>query len=327
MTHSNELSKIKGIGTKYSKRILDRLNQENIPIEHLKKLSAEELKSLFGIPINAARAIASHYQSNIQETGEVKPSITRVKASTDIRDATVLTLEDEQYPQKLKKILGDKAPPQLFCWGNFDLLERPSIGFCGSRNVTDKGINVTNDISEQVAQLGWVTVSGHAKGVDIASHITALKNGTGTIIVLPEGINGFRLKTELRKLATRENILIISQFPPNATWNVGYAMQRNSTIIGLSDAMVLVESRDSGGTFNAGLTALRLKHPLFVVRFQDTSQSNAGNDYFLQRGAAQIMKSQTTNRAIIDPIVQQVRGRTSSEPPKNPNQLTLFGDE
>jgi DNA processing protein len=130
----------------------------------------------------------------------------------------------------------------------------------------------------------------------------------------------------LHTLVFGEGIVIVSEFSPEAKWNVGYAMQRNATIIGLSDAMLLVESRDSGGTFNAGKTSLRLRHPLFVVRFQDPQKSNAGNDYFIQRGAIQLMKNRETNRANISRLVELVENRSQSSTDNAvsaPEQLTM----
>lgn len=307
MSHS--LLEIKGLGPAYYKRIIQGMERENLSLEELRLLDPIEIKQKTGVPINIANALkntavyVNHQHSKMKRSISL-PSVTE---PIDSEHYLIVNREDNRYPKKLKTVLGDKAPETLYIWGNLDLFDRPSVGFCGSRDVSQKGLTVTKDICEQISALGWVTVSGHARGVDITSHRTALENNSGTIIVLPEGINGFKLRIELRKYATSDNLLIISEFSPNAGWNVGYAMQRNTTIIGLSDAMVLVESRDQGGTFNAGKTALRLRHPLFVVRFQDVQKNNSGNDYFLQQGAYQLMKSQLTNKANTEALIEKVK--------------------
>lgn len=246
------------------------------------------------------------------------PKSFRQNVNKEIR---VISVKDENYPSKLIEKLGSQAPEELHIWGNLDLLTKSSVGFCGSRDVSDKGLSITADVAEQISDLGWVVVSGHARGVDAVAHKTALENNAGTIIVLPQGFDDFKLRSELRPYAKYDNLLVISEFPKDTTWAVGRAMQRNKTIIGLSDVMVLVESRTKGGTFSAGKTALKYKQPLFVVHFEDTSQSNAGNDYFLQHGALRLMKNRVTNRANISTLQERVTNRKIQL--STPEQLTM----
>lgn len=276
---------------------------------------AEELAAV-------GKQLSSTKQKSLVTSQDI-PGVNRPITEDDWR---VLTVEDEEYPLRLRKVLQDKAPKKLYAWGNLELLNKPAVGFCGSRNVSDKGLDVTVDVAEQIAGLDWVVVSGHARGVDSTAHVTALRNNAGTILVLPEGIDGFKLRTEIRKFASPDKVLIISEFAPGDTWTVGRAMQRNNTIIGLSDAMMLVEARAEGGTFNAGKTALRLKHPLFVAYFEETTNSNEGNKYLIQRGAKRLFKSKETNRANIEPIKQLVQDRFTNiaETPESPKQLSMF---
>lgn len=238
-----------------------------------------------------------------------------------------LKLSDDTYPKYLKSLPGKNAPLPLFVWGNLDLLKKPAVAFAGSRNVTDKGLAVTADVTKQIAELGWVAVSGHARGVDSTSHRVALENNAGTILVLPQGFNDFKMRGELKRVAKKENLLIISEFPMDAVWAVGRAMQRNRTIIGLSNAMVLVESREKGGTFDAGKKALKYKHPLFVVDFQETGISNAGNQYFIEHGATGLLKSRETGRANITYLREKVENHLTQSQTENKNQLALFENE
>jgi predicted Rossmann fold nucleotide-binding protein DprA/Smf involved in DNA uptake len=68
-------------------------------------------------------------------------------------------------------------------------------------------------------------------------------------------------------------------------WIARNAMQRNRTICGLSDVVIVVESGTSGGTFAAGQTALDLRRPLFVVDYPEPAPSAAGNHLLLNAGA------------------------------------------
>lgn len=316
-----ELRQIRGVGEKRYAHIIATLEQTGQTLNDLLTMDAAEIKAKFKLPINTAQSIADWGRSRPKA---VQESRQKAKTSSNIADNILtLTPRDAEYPLKLINVLGDKAPQTLHIWGNLDLLNRPSVGFCGSRSVSDKGIQVVEDAVEQIVELGWVVVSGHAKGVDTAAHLTALENGGSTIIVAAEGISTFKLRQEIKKIAKPEHILIVSEFQPNDKWTAGRAMQRNKTIIGLSDAMVLIESRMEGGTFDAGKTTLKLNMPLFVAQYEMSAESNAGNSYFLQRGATALLKSRQTGRANLLPLRDIISKQVSLDLPLLMTQLPM----
>lgn len=234
---------------------------------------------------------------------------------------------DESYPARLKRVLQKLAPPVLYIKGNIGLLNVPAVGFCGSRDATERGIEVARDTVEQVSQKGWTTVSGHARGIDIAAHQTTLEQGGTTVIVVPEGLLGFHLRSEIRGLVNKHNTLIISEFQPNARWSTANAMTRNHTICGLSDALVVVQAGLSGGTFEAGKFALRVRVPLFVADYAQPDVNAPGNPYFIQSGARPVRKSSETGRANLHDLFQEVAGHyeTLDKPAEQkPVQKALF---
>lgn len=199
-----------------------------------------------------------------------------------------LAENEKKYPQYLKKMLGEKCPAILFVSGNMDLLNHPSVGFCGSRKASEKGIGIAADCAKQLTVEHITIVSGYAAGTDLAAHKAALEHDGSTIFVLAEGILRASRKKEIRHLLTQSNHIYVSQFMPNVAWNVGNAMRRNSVIIGLSRAMILVESGKTGGTFAAGEEALRVGCPLFVIDFAQPEVTAEANPYFLANGGQPI---------------------------------------
>ena len=61
-----------------------------------------------------------------------------------------------------------------------------------------------------------------------------------------------------------------------------HAMQRNNTIIGLSDAMIVIESGTTGGTHACAEAAMRIGHPLFVAEYAAPADSAEGNKSFVE---------------------------------------------
>ena len=60
------------------------------------------------------------------------------------------------------------------------------------------------------------------------THLAALDAGGSTIIALAEGLMHFHVKRAFGGAFDPERVLVLSQFPPRETWNVGSAMTRNA---------------------------------------------------------------------------------------------------
>lgn len=223
----------------------------------------------------------------------------------------VLYLNEASYPPRLALV--DDPPPVLFYIGNVDLLKRPAVGMCGSRDASERGLEAARGCGEQVARHGLTVVSGYARGVDMATHVGAIAAGGSTIIVMAEGLIHFRMKRDLADTgADFARVLVLSQFPPRQTWNTGAAMARNAVIVGLGRALVVVEARDKGGTLDAGLQALRLGRPLLALEFSDIAPK--GNALLFEKGAQRVSTTGELKRAL-DAI---------GEPGRNtPVQLTM----
>lgn len=214
------------------------------------------------------------------------------------------TVLDQNYPMMLKSLLKLNTPPVLSMVGNVDLLSNRKVGFCGSRKVSQKGVEVTKDCVEQLSEdKNLSIVSGYAQGVDKEAHYSALKSGGSTIIVLPNGISSFYVREELKEVWDWNRVLVISEYLPKDKWSVGRAMNRNNTIIGLSDAMVVVEAGSTGGSLDAGLRSLADHKPLFVPEYSVYPESAIGNCLLLEKGAVGIRRSRLNNRANITELL------------------------
>lgn len=198
----------------------------------------------------------------------------------------VALLGTPPYPTRLAGL--KSPPPFLFFKGNADLLSAPSIGMCGSRSATERGLRAAMASGEEVARKGLTIVSGYAKGVDTETHLAALLSGGSTVIVLAEGILHFRKKRAFASTGLPEDrVLVVSQFPPGQRWTAGAAMARNGVITGLSRALVVIEAGETGGTLNAGLQAIAMQRPVLALEFADGA-TPPGNEILFTRGALRV---------------------------------------
>jgi DNA processing protein len=228
----------------------------------------------------------------------------------------VIAIGDDEYPIRLVQVKA--APPLLFCWGNKALLQSSAVGMCGSRNVSEKGLEAARTCGLEVARHGLIVVSGYAKGVDTVTHHAALEAGGNTVIVLAEGIRGFRRKRVFSDVPfDQHHVLVVSQFPPGQRWNVGAAMTRNTLIAGVGQALVVIEAGETGGTLNAGLQALEMSKPVLALEFS-SQETPPGNQTLISKGAIAIR-----GRLHLGKVLEVVQGANGSEP-LDAQQLSLL---
>ena len=92
-----------------------------------------------------------------------------------------VTVLDEEYPEKLRKL--QYAPWILFYEGNLALLDRKSAGIIGSRDASEKGVEMCRTLCRHLSNK-YVVVSGLAKGIDSIAHQCSLNRGTIGVIAV-----------------------------------------------------------------------------------------------------------------------------------------------
>ena len=290
--------KTRGVGVKTIERFCSFIRQHKIYLEALKgRHDVLFLKDQVGVKGNLAEAIVAKYDEARRERERLIENHIRM-----------LWLGSDSYPTKLEDVLGSDAPPYLFVKGNIDVLNSDCVGVCGSRHASQRGIELAKDIAIKLANNGIGIVSGNATGVDIVSHESTLQNGGATVFVLPLGILNYRARPEIEALLSTKNHLIVSQFPPETMWFAHNAMARNSVIVAISNAMLVVEAGLSGGSLAAGEKAIELGNPLFAMKYSIPPESALGNDILIRKGAMPI--SQGDNGGLdLGPLIKRARQR------------------
>ncbi len=227
-------------------------------------------------------------------------------------DVELVTILDDDYPVALRDL--ESPPPFLFVRGNRRLLDTPGLGVCGSRTASARGLTAVKACAERAVQNGRVIVSGYARGVDTEAHIGALAAGGETVIVLPEGIAGFRVKRSVLDVFDWDRVLVVSQFAPRQPWSVGSAMARNGTIVALSDGVLAVEAGDRGGTLNAGRQGLAVGRNVATLDFSGSADS--GSSILNDAGAVAIGTPADFERFL--------GGSHASKPLRHDDQLLIF---
>lgn len=198
-----------------------------------------------------------------EDLGVTPEEVDRVCSSIKSK---AITLLDYDYPLKLR--CSCRPPIVLFYYGDITLLDdrNHKYGVVGSRDCTEYGLNITDYYVKDMAK-GTVLVSGMARGIDTAGHLSQIRNGGRTIAVLGSGIDNcyptenYELYEELKK-----KHLVISEYP-NMSEPSGYHFPiRNRIIVALSDALLVPQIRSShSGTMCSINMMADMNKPIFVA--------------------------------------------------------------
>ena len=238
----------------------------------------------------------------------------------------MLTVLDAGYPRLLKTSLKrEQTPPVLFYAGDLGILERKTIAVIGSRNAGEESLEFTHAISACLAKQGANVISGNARGVDRAAYEGATSIEGHTTVVLPHGIrklSGVQVRA-LQPEIESGNVLLMSQFHPNAQWVVSRAMERNKVVTGLAQVVIVAESDTKGGTWEGANGALKQHRPLYV-RQSDTALP--GNSKLIELGGQALPWPAKDVAAMLSPILKESAElqQERQEAAPRPDQLSLF---
>lgn len=230
----------------------------------------------------------------------------------------VWTLSDSDYPYRLNQC--PDRPLVLYGKGNL----RPSDGYIvsivGTRRPTEHGRELTETfVRELHERLESVTiVSGGAYGIDISAHRAALKYGLPTIIIPAHGLDRiYPYNHRPEAVAALENGGLITEFPSETEPLAPYFLQRNRIVAGLADAVVVVESRDKGGSLVTARMAVDYARELFAFPGRPDDLSSRGCNDLIRDQKAQLINS-------ADDLVTAMNWKTRAARPQ-PVQTQLIG--
>lgn len=198
---------------------------------------------------------------------------------------------DQAFPRQVSQI---PDPPLAFFYrGDLSLLhEYPAVGVVGSRKPTPYGRAACAHFAKDLAQRGFVIVSGLAYGIDGEAHVAALKAGGKTIGVMGCGIDQI-YPTGHRKLYEQMESfgLILSEYAPGTPSVPGLFADRNRIISGLSLGVLVVEAAERSGSLITADCALEQGKDVFVVPGPIFSEMSAGTNNLIKQGAKLVTTS------------------------------------
>lgn len=182
---------------------------------------------------------------------------------------------EDSYPEKLKHCID--GPILLFQAGNINLKQQHIISIVGTRKITTSGIAFCEKLVETLKVYNPVIVSGFAYGTDITAQKTAVKHNLQTIGCLAHGLNQIYPKTHKKYMADIENHGgFFTDFWSTDSFDRNNFLKRNRIIAGLSEATIVIESAEKGGSLVTADIANSYNREVFAVPGRTTDSQSVG---------------------------------------------------
>ena len=196
------------------------------------------------------------------------------------------------YPNRLLNCID--APILIYSKGNIDFNSAKYVSIVGTRHATEYGRDWCEKFVRELVEMfpDVVIVSGLAYGIDICAHRAALECGAKTVAVLGNPLNCIYPSTHRH---TAEKIInngaLISEYSSQSpTLKVNF-VARNRIVAGMSDATIIVESKEKGGSLITAALASDYSREVFALPGDINRETSKGCNNLIRDNKAQLITS------------------------------------
>ncbi|MEG0518082.1 MAG: DNA-processing protein DprA [Bacteroidales bacterium] len=234
----------------------------------------------------------------------------------------ILVHGNEAYPKLLEEC--PDAPLVLYYRGNADLNRKQIVSIVGTRLASGYGKECCCKIIGHLSKFNCspLIVSGLAYGIDVAAHKAALECGLDTVAVLPCGIDTI-YPSGHRNIA--KQILsqggILTEYPRGIAPRKINFIKRNRIIAGVSQGVIVVESRIKGGAMSTVEFANSYNRDIFAVPGRLNDTNSYGCNYLISKNIAAVYANETCV-----PLQMGWRSDHTASVALQPNLFSFDGD-
>jgi len=199
-----------------------------------------------------------------------------------------LFINDINYPKRLLNCYD--SPVLLYYRGNADLNNSKVISVVGTRNNSDYGKHICDQLIEGLKNTHALVISGLAFGIDTIAHKAALKNNLSTVGVVAHGLD--RLYPPQNKPLAKnmiENGGLLTDFKSGIAPDKQNFPKRNRIVAGICDALIVIESAKKGGSLITAELANSYNKDVFAIPGRATDPKSEGCNYLVKSNKASLI--------------------------------------
>ncbi|MFA6278693.1 MAG: DNA-processing protein DprA [Candidatus Paceibacterota bacterium] len=199
-------------------------------------------------------------------------------------------LEKSEWPGQLLEI--PQQPKRLWVRGNLPPEGTKLLTVVGSRAMTRYGEEACQRLIAGLAGYPISIVSGLALGMDTCAHKAALAAGLHTLVVPGSGLGDTVLYPRSNRPFAKEILKagggFLSEYAPDQPSRIYYFPERNRLMVGLSDAVLMIEAGPKSGTLITARLASEYNRDLLCIPHRIGDPHAFGPHLFIRLGAALI---------------------------------------
>jgi DNA processing protein len=202
----------------------------------------------------------------------------------------VLFHTDANYPRRLRTV--NDCPMQLYYSGNADLNATRVVAIVGTRQPSNYGVRMCQEIVDGLEKYKPLIISGLAYGVDITAHRRCLEKKIPTIGIMGNGLQRIYPHDHRGSAAEMcENGGLLTEYPSDQSPDAMHFPMRNRIIAGMCDALIVVETASKGGSMITANLATDYDRELFAVPGRADDKKSKGCNDLIRRQKAQLITS------------------------------------
>ena len=212
-------------------------------------------------------------------------AVEQMACELDRLGVEVLLPGDASWPTQLAA--DPRRPAALFVTGDASVLDARRVAIVGTRRPTQRGVQTAVRFGHELAVSGVVVISGLAKGVDGAAHRGVLGAGGAPPVAIVANGHDAPYPRQHRALWSEVATAgaVISEWPPGVRPEAFRFPQRNRIIAALAEVVVVVESRERGGSLITAREAAERGVEVLAVPGPVDTRACAGTNALLRDGA------------------------------------------
>ncbi len=202
-------------------------------------------------------------------------------------------LAQEEWPAQLLEI--PQLPEKLWMRGSLPADGTKYLAVVGSRAMTPYGQEACQKLIAGLADYPISIVSGLALGTDACAHRAALTAGLHTIAIPGSGLDDSVISPRsnfglAKDILAAGGALVSEQEPLHKPWLAEFP-SRNRLMVGLSDAVLIIEGGQKSGTLITARLAAEYNRELLCIPHRIGDAHAFGPHLFLRLGATLITET------------------------------------
>lgn len=210
---------------------------------------------------------------------------------THKKKCNIITPDMSEYPPLLHHIYG--KPMALYVKGSLESLKvGKNFTVVGTRNFSNYGERITQEIVANLALQGSTIVSGLANGIDSIALETAIQNDGNTIGVLACGLDyDYPKNSADLKRKVVEHGAVITEYPMGVKPSPTMFSPRNRIMSGMTDGALIIEAGEKSGALVTAQHSFDNNRDVFVVPGEAFAGTFVGSHRLIREGIGTLVTS------------------------------------